>query len=289
MQKSPVPYTIPPLLQELPDAPKQLWIRGAQPDWENHTILTFVGSRRHSEYGKLVTEKIIKELAGLPVIIVSGLALGTDAIVHRAALSAGLTTIAFPGSGLSDAVIAPATNFRLAMDILAAGGALISEYSPDQKAAVWTFPRRNRLMAGISQGVVVTEATEKSGTLITARLATEYNRDVFAVPGSVFREQAAGPHRLLAAGAYVVTSGQDLALHYGLVSTSATPETDSHLLSDLNELERAILSMLSEPRSKGWLVDALEKEITAITIALSGLEIKGYIAETYGKICKLKG
>lgn len=277
---------LPARLRELPDRPKQLWCRGKEPDWDAYTILTFVGSRRYSEYGRLVTEKIIAELAGAPVLIVSGLALGIDEIAHRAALAAGLPAVAFPGSGLADEAIAPASNYRLAMDILAAGGALCSEFDPEQKAGRWTFPQRNRLMAGLSHGVIVIEAMEKSGTLITARLATEYNRDLFAVPGSIFRAQAAGPHRLIASGAYPVTSGEDVLKHYNL--DRQTPSlVPAHEASDLNDLERAVLRALDEPRSKGWLVEHLGKDISAISVAISALEIKGYIAETYGQICKL--
>ena len=278
---------LPARLAEIPDAPRQLWLRGVLPEWEQATFLTFVGSRRYSEYGKLVVDKLIRELAGLPVVIVSGLALGIDELAHRAALKYGLPTIAFPGSGLSDGAIAPATNFRLAMDILAARGALLSEFDPGQRAAPWTFPKRNRLMAGVSHAVIVIEATQKSGTLITARLATEYNRDVFAVPGSIFRAQAVGAHQLLAAGAYPVTSGDDIARHYGLERAQSASQTHGTEPVELNGIEAAVLKALDEPRSKAELMALLSKDISAISIALAGLEIKGYISEAYGKICRV--
>jgi len=118
---------------------------------------------------------------------------------------------------LHDSVLAPRTNFDLAQEILASGGALFSEYDEKQRAARWTFPQRNRLMAGIAHATLVVEAGEKSGTLITSRLATEYNRDVFTVPGSIYRSQAAGPHMLLKLGAYPITSPQDVIDHFNLV------------------------------------------------------------------------
>jgi DNA processing protein len=277
---------IPPRLEEIVDSPKQLWIRGTAPDWGSGIFVTIVGSRRYSEYGKLVVEALIRDLAGTPVTIVSGLALGMDELAHRAALKHGLRTLAFPGSGLDDAVIAPATNYRLAMDIVEAGGALFSEFDPAQRATPWTFPKRNRLMAGLSHAVVVIEATQKSGTLITARLATEYNRDLFTVPGSIFRAQAAGPNQLLKAGAYPLTSAQDLLAHYDIQSPQASAPADTG--HDLNDLERAIVRALDEPRSKTELANLLEKDFTAMAIALSGLEIKGYVAETYGKIHRVR-
>lgn len=278
--------TLPPLLQEISDPPKQLYSRGKIPDWKGSHFLTVVGSRRYSEYGRSVCHKLISELSGYPVIIVSGLALGTDALAHKEALEAGLTTIAFPGSGLDDSVIAPRSNFNLAMDILKSGGALFSEYEPKQKAALWTFPRRNRLMAGISHAVLVIEAAEKSGTLITSRLATEYNRDVMAVPGSIFREQAAGPHMLLKLGAYPVTSGKDVLEHFGIsLEKDISGDTgSSDLIEKLGPVEKGIWGILGEPRNKQYLLENLEFSITEINIALSSLEIRGLVTESGGKV-----
>jgi len=272
----------PELLQEIPDKPKKLFYRGELPDWENKIFLTVVGSRRFSEYGRAVCEKLIKELAGYPIVIISGLALGTDALAHEAALEAGLTTIAFPGSGLDDSVIAPASNFSLAMRILESGGALFSEYEPKQKAAVWTFPKRNRLMAGISHAVLVIEANQKSGTLITSRLATEYNRDVMTVPGSIFRQQAAGPNMLLRLGAYPVTCGEDIVNHFGLEKKNNSETSVQE--PELNGLELQIWELLSEPRAKQFVFDNLEASITDINISLSSLELKGLIVEAGSKI-----
>ncbi len=280
---SPLPF----LLQQIPDPPKRLYYRGTVPDWDKYKILTVVGSRRYSQYGKTVCEQLIADLAGYPIMIVSGLALGIDQIAHRAALRAGLLTIAFPGSGLNDKVIAPATNYGLAMDILATGGALCSEFEENQKAAPWTFPKRNRLMAGVSDAVLVIEAGEKSGTLITSRLATEYNRDVFAVPGSIFREQAAGPHMLMKLGAYPVTSAKDIVEHFGLEILESDGDVTEEIL-DLSETEQAIWNLLREPTGKQELLAQLPNSISEINIAISLLEIKGLVQESMGLIRRLR-
>src|SRR3989344_4788228 len=172
-------------LLEIPQPPETLYIRGKLPAPE-FVRLCVVGSRKYTPYGREACEKLIGELRGHPVCIVSGLALGIDRIAHEAALKAGLPTIAVPGSGLDIEVIYPKSNLGLAKDILKHGGCLLSELPPKEKATTWTFPQRNRIMAGLSRAVLIIEAEQKSGTLITSRLATEYNRDVLTVPGSIF-------------------------------------------------------------------------------------------------------
>src|SRR3990167_3537411 len=142
----------PKALLEIPQPPKTLYLRGELPA-ESLIYLAVVGSRKFTSYGRDACEKLITGLKGYPVAIVSGLALGIDAIAHRSALKNGLTTISFPGSGLDDKGVFPSVNLQLAKDILEAGGALISEFEPDFKAAQYSFPLRNRLMAGISKAV----------------------------------------------------------------------------------------------------------------------------------------
>src|SRR5690606_14344128 len=168
----------PPLLKEIPDAPEKLFHAGAAIREEN-ALLAVVGSRKYTEYGKRATEAIIAGLAGMNVTIVSGLALGIDAIAHRSALKAGLQTIAVPGSGLDPDHIYPGAHRGLASEILKKGGSLLSELEPTAAVFPSNFPRRNRIMAGMSHATLVIEAAPRSGTLITARLALEYNREVF--------------------------------------------------------------------------------------------------------------
>ena len=190
ISKNEFPAAFSPLL-EIPEPPEKLYYRGALPD-DDTVLLAVVGSRKYSHYGKEACEQVVKGLRGYDITIVSGLALGIDSIAHRSALDAGLKTIAVPGSGLDDDALYPREHLQLAREIVEKGGALVSEYEPDFKATTWSFPRRNRIMAGLSKAVLVVEAERPSGTLITARLALDYGRDVFAVPGSIFSETSRG-------------------------------------------------------------------------------------------------
>ena len=273
----------PSQLLEIPQVPEELFVRGTLPQ-DDALLLCVVGSRKYTEYGKEVCEKILSELRGFPIVIVSGLALGIDAIAHRAALKAGLQTVAFPGSGLSQKVLYPASNFGLAETILKAGGALISEFEPDFKATPYAFPQRNRLMAGFCHATLVIEAGEKSGTLITARLATEYNKDVFAVPASIFSQNAIGSNWLLKQGATPVTSGKDILEHWNLVSESESKQQELHIPEDCTEEEHMVMALLREPLSKTELIQKLDMPISEINILLSSMEIKGLIKETLGEL-----
>ena len=183
-------------LQEIPQPPKQLNYRGKLPS-RNTTLLSIVGSRKYTSYGKQVLEELVSGLAGYPIGIISGLALGIDSLSHEAALQNNLYTLAIPGGGLSDNRLYPATHKKLAFRILEAGGGLLSEFEPDFKATKWSFPQRNRLVAGISKATLLIEANEKSGTLITARMATDYNRELLVVPGSIFSQNSKGVHQFL--------------------------------------------------------------------------------------------
>ena len=179
------PEGFPPLLREIPDAPKQLHVRGTLPSYEKKW-LAVVGSRAMTPYGKRACDYLISGLSGYPIVIVSGLAYGMDAQAHKSALDAGLPTVAVPGSGLAWDTLYPRANVPLAKKILEAGGALVSEEKSDTAAADWTFPRRNRVMAGSCHATLVVEAKEKSGSLITAKLATDYNRELLDSSGFDF-------------------------------------------------------------------------------------------------------
>lgn len=196
-------------LREIPDPPERLWVRGTLPP-KTHKRLLVVGSRALTPYGKEACEYLIGGLKDHPISIVSGLALGADACAHQAALAAGLHTIAVPGSGLADSYIAPQTNLGIAKAILSAGGALLSEHPPETGARPHYFPSRNRIMVGIADAVLVIEAGERSGTLITARLAGEYNRDLLCVPHRITDHNSEGPHMFIRLGAELVTSPNDI-------------------------------------------------------------------------------
>src|SRR3984885_1716838 len=155
------PEEFPELLKEINDPPKKLRLRGELPNLENK-MLCIVGSRKYSAYGREMCESIIKGLSDYPITIVSGLALGIDSIAHRAALRAGLQTIAVPGSGLSSKALHPQAHVELANEIVENGGGLLSEYADDFKATQWSFPQRNRIMAGMCHATIVIEAEKKS-------------------------------------------------------------------------------------------------------------------------------
>lgn len=276
------PRDFPPQLKEIPEPPKALYLHGVFPPPET-TLLTVVGSRAHTPYGKSACEEIIMGLAGMPIGIVSGLALGIDGIAHRAALAAGLPTIAVPGSGLSPSVLYPFQHQSLAEKIVSAGGALLSEFEPDFKATTWSFPQRNRLMAGLARATLVIEAGERSGTLITARLALDYNRDVFAVPGSIFSDASRGAHRLLRQGAVPVTSAEDVLDALNL--RDAAPRRADR--ADITEEEAVILSLLNEPLPRDELVRRMNIPTAAAQTILTAMEIKGLISESLGTVQKV--
>jgi len=279
MQQLPIPY----LLQQIPDKPTQLYIRGNFPDENNYKFLTVIGSRKFTTYGKQVCNNIIRGLAGYPIVIVSGLALGMDAIAHTAALENNMITIAVPGSGLDDDVLYPASNRALGEKILRSGGALVSEYEPDFKATNWSFPKRNRIMAGMSHAVLVIEAVNKSGTRLTARLATDYNREVFSIPGSIFSPSSEGCNELIREGATPVTSAADILDFFGF---NETQPVQSQIIA-LGADEEKVINLLNEPISRNSIANRLDMSIIKLNILLSSMEIKGLIKEELGKIYKL--
>jgi len=273
---------IPALLREIPDSPKRLYIRGTYPTDPDLIFLTVIGSRKYSSYGKQVCEKLIAGLAGYPFVIVSGLAIGMDTIAHKAALENNITTIAVPGSGLDDTVLYPADNRGLAHSIIRSGGCLLSEFEPDFKATKWSFPKRNRIMAGMSHAVLVIEAENISGTRITARLATEYNRDVFAVPGSIFSDTSTGTNELIREGATPITSAKDIIEYFNL----DTKEPTQTQMMALSPQETSLIDLLNTPQSKNELAEKLGMTIIKLNILISSMEIKGLVSENLGKIHK---
>jgi DNA processing protein len=269
----------PPLLREINDAPKQLYVRGELPSFE-HKWLAVVGSRACTAYGERVVKYLIDGLRGYPVVIVSGLAYGVDALAHKAALDASLTTIGVPGSGLDWNVLYPKANVGLAREILAAGGALLSEFNPDTKTMDYMFPQRNRIMAGMCQATLVIEAKEKSGSLITAKLACEYNRDLLVVPGQIFSAESKGTHQFLKLGATPITSVDDLLQALNLVPR----EKREILRGDVTEDEMRVLEILASPVSRDELLDSMGLPISEANILLSMMEIKGLIVEELGVV-----
>lgn len=279
------PESFPLRLREIPQPPKQLYIEGNLPP-EELIHLAVVGSRKNTPYGKQACQNLIEGLKGYPIVIVSGLALGIDTIAHESALRSGLTTIAIPGSGLAHKVLYPATNRSLADRIVTSGGCLMSEFEPEFKATLWSFPARNRLMAGISQAVLIIEAEEKSGTLITARMATDYNRDVLAVPNSIFSQTSCGTNKLIKLGATPITSSADILEALGLAQKEETL-VQQELFDELPDEEKSILTILCEPKSRDEVIREVGKPASETNMILSIMEIKGLIKEELGELYRV--
>lgn len=276
------PEEWPELLLEINDPPKKLRLWG-EPPREGNKLVAIVGARKFTQYGQEVCASLVQSLSGYPVTIVSGLALGIDSIAHRTALRSGLQTIAIPGSGLDKKVLHPHSHVGLAEEIVEAGGGLISEYDDEMPSGAWAFPRRNRIMAGMCHATIVIEAEKKSGTLITSRLATEYNREVGAVPGPISSSTSEGPHMLIRLGAALIRDSEDILELLGLRS-----EGHDTLIStdDLTDEEQIFIKLLETPMDRDSLIRASKLDTSTASATLSLLEIKGLIKEEMGEVRK---
>lgn len=270
----------PVTLNEIPQPPTELTYRGTLPA-ADLPLLAVVGSRQYTSYGKAALEHLIAGLAGYQVGIVSGLAIGIDGLAHEAALRHGLYTLAVPGGGLDDTVLYPARHKRLAQQILAAGGALLSEYAPKQRAAVWTFPRRNRIVCGLCQATLVIEAGEQSGSLITARMTVDYNRELFVVPGDIFSVTSKGTNQFLKLGATPVTSAEDIITALGLTKKSDSAEQPQPPVN-LTPDQTTLLTLLAQPLPTDELIRQSGLATPAATVALMQLELTNLITQTDG-------
>ena len=275
----------PKILREIVNAPKQLYVRGELP--KNHEMnFAIVGTRAASEYGKTLAFKIAKELAELGFNIVSGLALGIDTQAHLGALAGGGKTIAVLGSGTLDASIFPKENLALVKKIVDSGGAVISEYEPQAKSEIWYFPERNRIVSGLSRGALVVEAPEKSGALITARLALEQNREVFAIPGSVFSKNSIGANNLIKSGAKMVTSVDDILEEFNLIGLKSKKEENKR--ENMNPEEKMIFSIIEkEPVHIDKICEIAKMPAGRVMSIVSILEIQGIIKNIGGKFVKM--
>lgn len=281
----------PPLLMEINQLPKQLLYAGQIPDW-SRKLLCVVGARKNTSYGKEATESFIEGLKGFPITIVSGLAFGIDSIAHKSAIKNGLPTIAVPGSGLALNILHPQSHTHLAEEIVTKGGTLLSEFDLDFKATQWSFPQRNRIMAGMSHATLIIEAEKKSGTLITARLATEYNRDVLALPGSIFNTTSYGPHMLIRLGATPIRNSDDLLEALHLQTNSEDRGSDGakneRMYFDCSPKEMLLIEILREPLPRDEILRQAQSlhqfPIGETQTLLSLLELKGLIRETLGEI-----
>lgn len=270
----------PPLLRHISDPPQALFVRGAFPD-PDVTAVSIVGTRSCTGYGRKVTDEFARGLSAAGLTIVSGLALGIDTVAHTAALEMGGACIAVLGSGADDGALYPRSNVRLAHSIIENGGAVISEFPPGTDSFKHHFPLRNRIIAGLSRATLVTEAALKSGSLITAHLALSYNRDVFAIPGPITSIQSEGANRLIAQGAMLCSTPQDVldALH-----TPGLECVPSLRLTDLPTEDRKLIDALDEPQRINDLSRVLKTNILELQQRITALEIKGYVEMQSGQL-----
>ncbi|MFA5109632.1 MAG: DNA-processing protein DprA [Patescibacteria group bacterium] len=273
----------PALLKEIPDPPPLLYYKGRL-NGEIKNRLAVVGSRKHSAYaGKTITE-LLPPLVSVGIEIISGLAMGVDALAHQAALDNKGITLAILGSGLASDNIYPYGHRRLAAEIVASGGALISELPPRTPPYKQNFPRRNRIISGLAQAVLIIEAQAKSGSLITANCALEQNRDVLAVPGNIFSEFSDGPNKIIKLGAQAVTAARDILEVFKIeidgTDGNKTPEKTASYRPN-NETERIVYELIkqADARAEKITTDEIIKktklDTATINSTLSILEIKG--------------
>lgn len=265
------------MLAQISDPPEVLYCRG-NIELLNTPCLGVVGTRKLTPYGKEAAEYITQQISHGGFTVVSGLAYGVDAVAHRSALDAGGKTIAVLGTGTDDKSIYPKENLRLAADILDGGGLIISEYPDGTGGQLWSFPRRNRIISGLSRGVIIIEADKSSGALITAKCALDQNRDVFAVPGNIFSPRSVGPNMLIQNGAKLVLTPQDILEEYQLLNLNF-PLSTSHLSTGRGPVEEKILAILKSngPTHIDEIIKKSEMETPRIAAAVSILEIKSQI------------
>ncbi|MCK4519346.1 MAG: DNA-processing protein DprA [Candidatus Omnitrophica bacterium] len=270
----------PSLLKKIDQPPEKLYYKG---NWNAalfEKCLAVVGSRKMTSYGRQITAKLVSEIAAEGITIVSGFMYGIDAAAHKAALAAGGKTIAVMPCGID--LIHPEYQADLYKEILKNDGLIISEFEGAFPPALWTYPRRNRIVAGLSLAAMVIEAGQKSGSLITAGLAEKYKRKLFAVPGQLTSTQSKGTLRLIKAGASIVTCAQDVLAAYGISNHKIPGEKLRSL--NLNKLERNIVEKLQQEPMR---IDALSRllEVTASEIgtSVSLMQLKGFLFEEEGK------
>lgn len=269
----------PPLLLQISDPPEGLYVRG---NLKDHPCLSVVGTRRCTTYGKRVTNDIVGGLAAAGMGVVSGMAFGIDALAHEAALAGGGYTIAVLATGIDDATLYPREHVGLAKRILESGGAIISEQPPRSPSFKYAFPRRNRLIAGLTHATLVIEATQDSGSLITAKLALDQNREVLAVPGSVYNPVSDGCHQLIKMGAKLVRNADDVLKSMAFDRPELIAECRASL--PMTEAESLVYARLDQPRHIDDLATLLGLSSATLSSILSLLEIKNYIVHQGAQI-----
>ena len=259
----------PELLKHISDPPFVLYVKGST-EILNSQCFGVVGTRRLTEYGQRATPFFVKDLVAGGFTIVSGLALGVDTFAHRGTLENEGKAIAVLGTGSDERTIYPTQNLKLARDIVAKGGAIITEYAPKTHGTSFTFPQRNRIISGLSKGVLVIEADIKSGALITAKNAVDQNRDLFCVPGSIYSVTSQGTNFMIKKGAKLVASGEDILEDYGISATKVRK-----CFKPSNEVEAKIMALLDrEPLTNDEIIRNSGFDTAKVNIALTIMELE---------------
>lgn len=270
----------PTLLKEIPNPPYIIYVKGEY-DFNALPMIAIVGSRKFTAYGKQVAQSFARDLAKAGITVVSGLAFGIDAIAHEGALDGRGQTVAVLGSSLEDSMIGPKPNFDLSRRVIE-NGCLVSEFPLGTQANVGTFPARNRIMAGMTLGTLVIEAAEGSGSLITANLALEFNREVFSVPGSIFSPASIGTNNLIKRGAKMVLGINDILEELHLEKIASEKEIKK-IIPESDE-EKIILEILShEPVQVDRIVKLSKLETSVVSSCLLVMEMKGMIKNIGGQ------
>lgn len=274
----------PSLLKEIPDPPVLLYIIG-DPSLLNRRQLAIVGSRKPTHGGQQSAKQFAYQLARAGLVITSGLALGIDGCAHQGALAANAATLAVLGCGVD--LIYPRSHHHLAQAI-SENGAIISDYPLGTAACATNFPRRNRIISGLSCATLVVEAAMRSGSLISAKLANEQNRDVFVVPGSVHNPQSKGCHHLIKQGAILVESAQDILENLNMSPDLEIPQQDT-IYRELDSIDSNLLECVGfETRSVQYLIDNLGISAQIVGSRLLKLELRGYIKAVSGGYSRVK-
>lgn len=271
----------PRLLKEIPDAPPLLYYRGDLAACRQNSI-GVVGARKYSLYGQRAVGDLVGQLTRSGLAIISGLALGIDALAHEACLKNNGLTVGVLGSGVDRDSIYPSANRYLAKKIINSGGCLLSEYPLGTMPTKYTFPQRNRIIAGLSLGTLVIEAASSSGALITAKCALEYNREVFAVPGSIYNRCSAGCNHLVKAGAKLVQTGDDVLDELRI---SRLPEMEAEPARKPGSIEEEIIlnNLCREPLHIDKLSKLCNIKINVLAGILMLLEMKSRIKNIGGQ------
>jgi len=270
----------PQLLKEIYNPPPLLYYKGILPN-KNDFFLSIVGARKFTNYGKQVALEITRDLVQNKINTISGLALGIDTLVHQSTLDNRGKTYAVLGTGIDNKSIYPKSNYHLAQNIINAGGALISEFPLETLPLKHNFPQRNRLISGLSLGTLVIEASKKSGALITARFALEQNREVFAIPGSIFNPMSEGPLNLIKEGAIPIRKAKEILESLDLNEIN-TYINNKKIIASSKE-EEIILKLLSkEAIHINNIIRLSNLNISLVSSTLTLMEIKGMIKNIGG-------